>query len=476
METLMAYSSTRTGSAEADRGAQVDVTLGQAWARTVAISPHTPLPDVSAVDPRIHHALRIVEDGLLCSGAGMVRSVPSAGAIYPYDVMVLLRGRGARDASAHHLDLARRMCVQLDIDAGRIDTLLAPQDEDFEACILLVVRPWLSIRKYGTRGFLYTQIDAGHAVTNMLGTALERGQARLRLSLPREEISKALHEQLPWREAHSVIDLHAAPETLDAPAGWRFARRNDRTVRDSTLRLEEISWNYIPAILRLDGGRTESEPVEQPLVRIDGADQADWIERDAWSELSRRRRSCKRFGPGTPEPDALLGAIGALGTPLPVDLDPEGAEQFGASVVVGPGTLGTASPASWTGASHLAETDWVHQPQAVADACMGQQHLAGASMFVVFHDSRRRVLERTDPRNLREAMFRAAGAAQLIYLGAARSGVAITAVGGFDTARWRGAANLSDDREIFYILALGSDGPGHTKLDRSEIALAQGER
>jgi hypothetical protein len=35
--------------------------------------------------------------------------------------------------------------------------------------ILLIIRPWLSMRKYGSRGYLYNHLDAGHAAVNLLG-------------------------------------------------------------------------------------------------------------------------------------------------------------------------------------------------------------------------------------------------------------------------------------------------------------------
>ena len=49
-----------------------------------------------------------------------------------------------------------------------------------DACHLLVVlRPWSSMRRYGPPGYLYALVDAAHAATNLWGVA--RGDAVLRL-------------------------------------------------------------------------------------------------------------------------------------------------------------------------------------------------------------------------------------------------------------------------------------------------------
>lgn len=80
------------------------------------------------------------------------RTSPSAGAIYPFEIWV-------RDSTAGCLgvvDLQRRTVLTTH-EAGFGD---APE-------FLFVLRPWLSTRKYGTRGVAYALLDAGHALQNI---------------------------------------------------------------------------------------------------------------------------------------------------------------------------------------------------------------------------------------------------------------------------------------------------------------------
>ncbi|MDT7782672.1 MAG: hypothetical protein QOF58_1091, partial [Pseudonocardiales bacterium] len=78
----------------------------------------------------LHAALRIVEDGVLDG------SVPSAGGLHPYELLVLTRDAGR--PVLFQVDLARRTCLRT--EAAVPDLPVSP---DGEAHVLLLNRPWV---------------------------------------------------------------------------------------------------------------------------------------------------------------------------------------------------------------------------------------------------------------------------------------------------------------------------------------------
>src|SRR5690606_25944707 len=116
---------------------------------------HPPLPQTVGIETltgKIAGAVGHVDRLTGRERGGDTRFVPSAGATYPYEILLVAPESGATAL----LDPARKhLVVREGADPAR--------DADDYLC-LLVGRPWLSMRKYGTRGYLYHLIDAGHAL------------------------------------------------------------------------------------------------------------------------------------------------------------------------------------------------------------------------------------------------------------------------------------------------------------------------
>ncbi|MFD4182809.1 hypothetical protein, partial [Rhodococcus sp. NPDC058514] len=117
---------------------------------------HPAVPHVTGRAPltgRVATAIEHIEKAIGRRGDSVARHAPSAGAIYPYEVLLCRRDGGVPAL----VDLARRRLVVGDD---------FPTDEP-EYLALLVGRPWLSMRRYGPRGFLYHLVDSGHALLNL---------------------------------------------------------------------------------------------------------------------------------------------------------------------------------------------------------------------------------------------------------------------------------------------------------------------
>ena len=160
---------------------------------------------------------------------------------------------------------------------------------------------------------------------------------------------------------------------------------------------------------------------------------------------------------------------------LTTDLDPSAVQasgQIGLTVLAPPGLL---SPIWPDDGPRLVETSRIDDRELIIESCMGQQHLGTAAFFALVHTPTDRMLVAGQPQALRDTLFRAAAAGQLLYLGAARAEIAVTAIGGFDAQSWRQLAELPDGEEIVYLIALGCDEGDVDRLDRREVAYAHGE-
>jgi len=305
-------------------------------------------PDlVPVADQRIARAMGIIQEALAQQGAGGARSVPSAGALFPYDIVLLTEEErdGALRPTAFKVDLVRRFCLRLPVAAEPVEALhtelargctLAHPDH-----FLVLARPWLSMRKYGPRGHLYTHLDAGHAATNLLGIALGRGPAELRLRIPRPAIRELLGALLPYREAHSVISVAPSGPAPRNDQVWIADQAADAPA-DSHGAMEEFCWSQIPQELP-EGGDPMAPVMSRPVVDAgDRLSQLLRIGRHEWRLLARLRRSCKTFAREATDAPDTAAALNTLLTPLPTDLQvSEGKPGAGLriSVVVAPGPV-----------------------------------------------------------------------------------------------------------------------------------------
>jgi nitroreductase len=108
---------------------------------------------------------------------------------------------------------------------------------------------------------------------------------------------------------------------------------------------------------------------------------------------------------------------------------------------------------------------------------MGQAHVGHAQAFVLLHTAAGLVAAGTSGHDIRQALFRAGAAGQLLCLAATREQVAASTIGGFDPAVWARIAQLPAGTELLYLLALGTPvaESGAARNDRAEKATAHGE-
>jgi hypothetical protein len=136
------------------------VDMHRAWAAMTGLrSPGLPTAE-SVVSPDLALTLGILGEGVHHAGPSGARRVPSAGAIFPYETLALCRlsgGRGRVEWGLFRIEGAAGVCTRVSIPRPWLQRLVAamPGGPAFAGCYLIVLtRPWLSIRKYGPRGYL----------------------------------------------------------------------------------------------------------------------------------------------------------------------------------------------------------------------------------------------------------------------------------------------------------------------------------
>lgn len=386
---------------------------GLAWGDVI----HPPLPQTVGIEPldgpvagAVGHVDRLI--GRRRSGA--TRFVPSAGATYPYEILLVAPDSGAIAL----LDPARRQLVV------RADTGFTTDADDY-VC-LLVGRPWLSMRKYGARGYLYHLVDAGHAACAL--ALLERA----------DSVADRFPDALPGTGADG-----AAGDVLAAGLVRAFVPRDG----------EAEGWRLVTtAKPRVQMGRSEFEEWADRL-RPPAPPRPVYFDRAGGlpGNLARFipiRRSAAAFGSVAP-PGYDLGAV--VGDALAIAT--EAAHRLGLPMpqvhLVGAVPGGVPLP-----------------PGELLTGLAGQEHLLGAEAFVVFSAP-----AEADDAGIdadRQALLLAVGVVgQVLYLVAARHGAGVTGVGGLAPEYWNRA--LPAGRQTLYLTALGRPVAGE-KFD----ALYQG--
>ncbi|MBY8845717.1 nitroreductase family protein [Streptomyces sp. SP2-10] len=459
------------------------------WARVAlpAAAPEPPAEPVAA--PGLRLALSLLEEGALTSranrscGSYAARAVPSAGAVYPYEFAVLVMENGV--PTAFRVDVDRRICARL--AAGTrvttaLDASMLAIPENGGALVITLTRPWLSMRKYGDRGYLYTQIDAGHAAGNLLLAAAGRGAAgALRLRFPRETLSELLEAGENCREIYSATLIPANPAG-EPSTRWTVHDDTDRERRGPTWRswLESTCWDSLAGWTE-HSASAALRTVAAPLARIrtgrrPAGGHSGLGDPSEWPELIGTRASSKAFTGEPVSASAVWQAVSALSTPLQTDL-PD-ASPLSATLVL----RSTTEPEqNAVYRLHTGERQPGSLPttEEVARACMQQRALAGAAAILLLHVPRTSLAgagSAAGTENLRELAFRCGALGQLLYLGANRATVGVTAIGGFDVPLWRTLAGLPEDEEILYALLLGRPDDSGIKFDRLATAHAQNER
>ncbi|MET0136653.1 MAG: nitroreductase family protein [Kibdelosporangium sp.] len=356
--------------------------------------PHIPGESrLSPIPPGLRRAIARVEFAVGRHGESAKRAAPSAGACYPYELLLSPAGAAVFGLA----DLARRTFFTRRTDRHWWDA------QEF-GCFL-VGRPWLTMRKYGRRGYFYHLLDAGHAVLNLSVAA-----AGTRVP-DRRSVSAVAGEAVARGGVLLAAGVLDGSGQHEDPDHWLMHETAASSIHPPLGDIERTMTDLLP-------------PTPDPLL-------LRHLDRPELAGAIAGRRSAAGLA-GTvaaglvrevvqQSMDLCRQVIPSYGLPLP------DVRVFARGELPGP--------------------DWL------SAALVGQRNLVDASTFVVVHarvaDTARQALS---PATQRLAM--AGGiAGEILYLVAGRAGVGVTGIGGFDPGRWARLCGTEDD--VLYVLGLG---------------------
>lgn len=411
------------------------------------------------------------------------RTTPSAGALYPFEVFATVVGEGSYLWDVEQGRLVPYALTPLTRDDLADAGFVAAPGLSLEALLIVVVRPWLSMKKYRQRGYPYCHLDVGHVATNLAIYTTALGHApTLHLRFSRAPIAEHLRLAGLCREPLAALSFaRAEPAAAPEPAdGFELADLEPPGER------EVLNWESLRGILSLDSS------IEPPvaaaagnlLLEPEGVDADELLplpagrpqptEAREWRSVILSRRSAKGFRNeplSVAQIGELLGALRAEG--LPADCSTDGSTRLGVRLVTR-NVDGLAGVFAYAPRSHA-----LHRVAAQADdprpACM-QQELAGdAAALVILHAPICRLVDCGGYSAFTELHFNAAQLGQRLHLAASRLGtVGITCIGGFDGEQCAFLARLDDDHEAVYVILLGIPNEAAFKHDRLSVAFSHG--
>jgi SagB-type dehydrogenase family enzyme len=421
------------------------------------------------------------------------RAAPSAGALYPLELVVsVLSDRAER---GHYLYSPERgllpyQCEPLTVaEAGKLGLISGPSST-MDALVFVVARPWTSMKKYGLRGYLYCHLDAGHAATNIgLYTRALGGDVAVHLRFSRSAVARRLGLTGTCREPLVALSFvrQGPPEARDASMQERRPAFASLPIQlEPPVDEERANWSWFSAVtsfhssLPFPEGPAASTPLSLPSSRTEIARVVQLTEPpspmhhpvDVRAAILKRT-SAKGFRDSAIDLDDLTALLASLQLDVPTDCG----KATPLKVTLVTRAVRDLSPGAWAYNHERAALYRVGAAASAEDfrtACMGQRLAATAAALVLFHGPIPALLERMGFAGLAESHFHAAQFAQRMYLAAARAGVGITCVGGFDGLRLASLGGLPPDEEVIYMAALGVADDQVAKDDALSTAHSHG--
>ncbi len=168
--------------------------------RFVGSVPQRPSADVSELCRLLEWAYGHRQP--VAAGQRPTRRAPSAGALYPIEVLLVVDGAVAyydfADHSLHHVHAcpAATIAGRLGLEAG-------------EAGVVLVSVMWRTVQRYGMRGYRYCHLDAAHVASNLVAAAGASGYHIRPTPFP---MAADLDELLGLRRGeHALLAMSVAP-------------------------------------------------------------------------------------------------------------------------------------------------------------------------------------------------------------------------------------------------------------------------
>ncbi len=412
------------------------------------------------------------------------RTTPSAGALYPFEVIATMVGEGSYlwDIDRGHL-LPYAAPPLMPEDLARASLVTRP-GQRVEALLTFVGRPWLSMKKYRLRGYAYCHLDVGHTATNLaLYTAALGHDSTLHLRFSRSFLAEHLNLEGLCREPLAVLSFCSS--NPQPAAAWEREPCAPPIYLELPSDPEIAAWESLQGFLSFDlpleppGNPAcaplllePAEPLGASAVRL--PEGSPTLKAAAeWRSAILARRSAKGFRRESVSMEQLgeiLGALQAEGLPADCSRGPlQLRVRLVARNVDGLSGVFAYSPRH-------------HALQPVADeagdprpACMQQDLSGNAAALLIFHAPLGRLVDRHAYSAFAELQFHAAELGQRLHLAASRlQSLGMTCLGGFDGEECAALTRLGPEEEAIYVILIGVRDESAFKSDRLSVAFSHG--
>ncbi len=387
----------------------------------IAVGPGTRGASLATLSALLHHAYGVTRRS---SDELSLRAAASAGALYPTDVFVLVRGAGELAKGVHYYDPEAHALLSVGgPDAvERALTALPGRSPVANAELVVVLGATFdrTIFKYDTRSYRYVALDAGHVAENLMAAGEALGLPCL--LEPRFDDATLAHSVGLVRDGEGA--LLAAGCGVDRPP-----RSPTQPPKHGPVELPELAddveltrLSHALTSWRLARPDPATPPPDAGLTLASGPTRAH---ADPLG-LIRQRRSHRTFDQASTareDLDAALEAasraLGALGAPSLVD------------VFVSVRAVDGLAPGSYHFARELA---LLRAEPAIATRLQSaglEQEVLGRAAFVVALTLADTAGQVDGPRDFRHALLQAGMASQALYLEATARGLGACGVGAF---------------------------------------------
>jgi SagB-type dehydrogenase family enzyme len=407
-------------------------------------------------------------------GVHHFRAAPSAGAMYPTELYVVMRSVPGFDPGVYSYQILDHSLVQ--VRAGdpyeglRAATFGHPAVDSADAAIVVSGMWFRSSWRYRERGYRRALLDSGHVLGNLVVGAAEEGLAALPLGCFRDELIENMLAVDPVEEGPlTVVPLVPAGDAAEIPrlpsrrsdvVEWRraLARVEDRVPPEAPERL--IAALHLAG--RLDA---EADTVSGPITISPGAPanalvidadvgRTEWPDDDPVTATIAIRRSTRRFRPEPLPKEALLRSLAyAMGPPEGSLFAPELLRTYLVSIdVVGlpPGSyLYDHEPA------RLLELSRGRLAEAMVHLGLGQEIFVNAGAVVVHTVDLTRAVQRLGDRVYRLLSLDAGHIGERLNLAALHEGLGVSGCGGYYDDEMNRALAIPENQAVIYITSLG---------------------
>jgi len=393
------------------------------------------------------------------------RSVASAGALYPFELYLAVRGVDGLAPGVYHHDLFNGCLTRLQQGSP---PLIAPVSQSVVATFFITGIFFRSAWKYRSRAYRYVLLDAGHLLENLrLALRALNLCFSIHLDFDDSQVQRLLGVDGQREVCLVCVHLHGQHDPTKLSTALNTAPMgDDPRARASRVSEREIAYPEILDVHRAGQGSGSQAAKASAPVDTFRCQPTSWIPlepapqpavRDV-AEVLRQRRSRRNFVPDDVVPDDWMTFMGLISASLKkTSLMPQACREAvipgilaGQGLPVPPGVYRLDAQAGRLGVlgNRLSL-------EAMAAACLDQMWLKHAGLHLLLMTDLA-VLERTwGARGYRYAMIEAGRLGQQAYLAATAVGWGACGIGAIYDREAADLLQLTENGVLLYLVAAG---------------------